>query len=119
MLAANAADHGLTSTRSRMHIVMSLRKALKPECISATMDRAHARAARSAGHIPGWRSARYSPMARESHTCAVPSCSAGTSAVGENARLSALYFPVRPMGTSRNGAPDSFAASQPRNDHDE
>ncbi len=58
-------------------------------------------------------------IASESQTCVVPSCSAGTSAVGENARLSALYVPRSWMTTSRKGAPDSFVASQPRSDHDE
>ena len=51
-------DHGRTSTRSRMHNVISLRNWENPECISAHTDRAHARVAGSPGHMPGWRSAR-------------------------------------------------------------
>ena len=90
MFAASPSDHGRTSTRSRMHIAISLRSAENPECISAAIERAHARAAGSAGHMPAWRSARYSAMASVSHTWTSPSCSAGTSAVGENARLAGL-----------------------------
>ena len=61
-------DHGRTSTRSRMHIAISLRSARKPECISDAIERAHARARGSSGHMPGCRSARYSPIASESQT---------------------------------------------------
>ena len=66
MLATSASDQGRTSTRSRMHIAISLRSVAKPECISAAIERAHARAAESAGHMPGCRSARYSLIASES-----------------------------------------------------
>ncbi len=117
MFAVRPSDHGATSIRSRMHIVISLRSAEKPECISHAIDRAHARATGSDGHMPGCRSARYSEIASESHTWTSPSCSAGTSAVGENARLSGLNVPRSWTRTSRNGAPDSFTASQPRSDH--
>ena len=58
MSACSASDQGRTSTRSRMHIVIWLRNAEKPECISALIARAHARAAASAGHMSGCRSAR-------------------------------------------------------------
>ena len=90
MSAARSADHGRTSTRSRMHIVISLRSALIPECISAATQRAQARARASAGHMPGCRSARYSAMASESQTTQPSSCSTGTRAVGEKRRHSGL-----------------------------
>ena len=60
-----------------------LRSALKPECISALAQRAQARAAGSAGQTPACRSARYSTIARESHTTVEPSCRQGTLPVGE------------------------------------
>src|SRR5438034_11590132 len=68
MLDRSASDHGRTSSRSRMHIVISLRSVENPECISAEIDRAHARAAGSDGHMPGCRSARYSAIAHVSQT---------------------------------------------------
>jgi len=109
------------STRSRMHIGISLRSAENPECISAQIERAHARATASAGHIPGWRSARYSAIESESQTTVVPSCRHGTRIVGENERNAGLSVPSvdSATGISLNGALDSFVVSQPRNDHDE
>ena len=65
-----------------------VRSAVKPECISATMARARARAARCAGHRrrSGCSSARNSAIASVSQiTCMRPSisvCSTGTRPVG-------------------------------------
>ena len=55
-------------------------------------------------------------MASESQTTTAPSCSTGTRIVGEKLRHSGLLTPDSSTITSRNGAPDSFAASQPRSD---
>ena len=121
MSRSSAADQGRTSTRSRMHIVISLRSAENPECISAHTDRAQARVTGSAGHMPGCRSARYSAMASESQTTVAPSCRHGTRAVGENARFAGFGVPVADSDTitSENGARESIIASQPRSDQDE
>ena len=53
---------------------------MKPECISAEIERACARRARSSGHSPasGNRSARYSMIASESQIVTSPSIRAGT-----------------------------------------
>ena len=53
---------------------------MKPECISAEIERACARRARSSGHsrLCGNFSARYSMIDSESHTVTSPSTSAGT-----------------------------------------
>ena len=120
MSAASSGDQGRTSSRSRTHIVISFRSAGNELCISAQIERAHARATGSAGHMPGCRSARYSAIASESQTTESPSCSAGTKPEGEKPRFAGLRPP--PMSwtpTSRNGAPESFATNQPRSDHDE
>ncbi len=121
MSAASAVDHGRTSTRSRTHIVISFRSAEKPECISAAMDRAHARATGSAGHMPGCRSARYSAIASESQTTTSPSCKHGHARRRRERAIVriGLHSPRSATITSRNGAPESFIASQPRSDHDE
>jgi hypothetical protein len=104
-----------------MHIVISSRRLENPECISAHTDRAHARAAGSPGHIPGCRSARYSAIASESQTIVAPSCRQGTRPVGEKLRFAGFGWdsPDSATITSSKGAPESFAASQPRSDHDE
>jgi hypothetical protein len=104
-----------------MHIDISLRRCPKLECISAHAERANARAIGSSGHMPGCRSARYSAIASESQTTVSPSCRQGTRADGENARFSGFgsASPRSDTITSRNGAPDSLAMSQPRSDHDE
>ncbi len=69
--------------------------------------------------MPGWRSARYSAIAIESHTTVSPSCSAGTQPDGENALFSGLRPPSTSCtATSRNGLPDSFTANQPRSDQE-
>ena len=121
MSRSSPADQGRTSTRSRMHIVISSRRAENPECISAHTDRAQARVTASAGHMPGCRSARYSAIASVSQTTVVPSCRHGTRAVGENARFAGLGVPSPDSDTmtSVNGARASIAASQPRSDQDE
>ena len=70
--------------------------------------------------MPGWRSARYSAIASESQTTVSPSCSAGTNPDGEKPLLAGLRpRPTSSTATSRNGAPESFAANQPRSDQDE
>ncbi len=104
-----------------MHIVISFRSAENPECISAHIERAHARATESSGHIPACRSARYSAIASESQTTVEPSCRHGTRAVGENDRLAGLGLPSAASATitSLNGARESVIASQPRSDQDE
>ena len=71
------------SISAEMHSgFMALRNecGMKPECISAEIERAWARAARSSGHsfACGNFSARYSMIDRESHTVTLPSTSAGT-----------------------------------------
>jgi hypothetical protein len=73
MSAASASDHGRTSTRSRMHIVIWLRNVETPACISALIERAQARARTSAGHMSAWRSARWPAIAIVSHTITSPS----------------------------------------------
>ena len=98
---------------------MSSRSARNELCISAAIERAQARVAASAGQSPGCRSARYSAIAIESHTTVLPSCSAGTQPDGENERLAGLRLPsTSRTGTSRNGAPASFIANQPRSDQE-
>ena len=63
-----------------MFIGQWLRKAVKPLCISAHTLRARARAKRSLGHKPrsGNRSAKYSAIAKVSHTTNPSSTSTGT-----------------------------------------
>lgn len=121
MSRCRAADHGLTSTLSLMHIVISPRTARKPACISAQIERAHARARGAAGQNPGCRSARYSAIAMLSQTtvsgCVPASTRQGTSPLGENS----LYTPVRSLALSEttfsaNGAPLARTSSQPRSD---
>jgi hypothetical protein len=65
-------------------MLQMLRRCWKPLCISAAAERAQARALPSFGQTMSWRSARYSTMARESHTAVSPSTSSGTLPVGEN-----------------------------------
>ena len=120
MFCTSAGDHGRTSMRSRMHIVMSLRSAPKPECISQVIERAQARGSGASGHMPAWRSARYSAIASVSHTRVSPSWRHGTSPDGENAKYGGLgVTPPSGEKISSNGAPESFVTSQPRSDHDE
>jgi len=56
-----------------------------PECISALIERALARARVSAGQsrFSGCFSARYSQIASESHTVKLPSTNTGTRPAGE------------------------------------
>ena len=97
-----------------------LRSAPNPECISAAAHRAQARAAGSAGHTPGWRSARYSVMASESHTTVAPSWRQGTFPLGEMARKPPSG-PGGPKGRSRSskGMPRVRSSTHGRSDHDE
>ncbi|MNN62455.1 hypothetical protein D3C81_1777580 [compost metagenome] len=68
---------------------MAPRRAKKPLCICAQAERAWARAATSTGHkwASGWRSLRYSAMARESAITPCSVLSSGTLPVEENARM--------------------------------
>ena len=70
----------------------SLRNAMKPECISADIERACARRAQSSGHsrLCGNFSARYSMIESESHTVMSPSISAGTLPAREKLRIRSL-----------------------------
>src|ERR1700679_3473891 len=68
-MSARAAADSVTAPTGRCRFMPhSLRSATKPECISAEIERAWARLARSSGHsrVCGNRSAAYSVMARES-----------------------------------------------------
>ncbi len=97
-----------------------LRRVAKPECISAAAQRDQARAASSAGHSPGCRSARYSAIASESHTTVSPSRRQGTLPEGENERNAAKFEP-RPNGRmcSVNAMPRARSSTQGRSDQDE
>ena len=92
-----------------------------PSASRAQIERAHARATGSAGHMPGCRSARYSAIASESQTTVV----AVVQARHERRRRERAVVGLRAFArqaatcTSLNGAPESLAASQPRSDHDE
>ena len=71
-LAASLSGTGLGLRR--MFIGQALRSALKPACISLETARAMARAETVLGHrcFSGNNSARYSMMARDSHTTCRP-----------------------------------------------
>ncbi len=99
-----------------------LRSEAKPECISAAVERAQARTARSAGQTPGCRSARYSAIASESHTTVSPSCRQGTLPLGEKVRNVAWVSArssVKGVRCSRKGMPSAFISTQGRSDHEE
>jgi len=105
-----------------MFIGISVRRARKPECISAATERATARQAASAGHrgASGWRSARVSAMANESHTVTPSTFSAGTMPEGECSAMAALVVSSwSGITTSSNATPARRRASQPRIDQDE
>ena len=101
---------------------MLARRAAKPACISAAIERAMARASASAGHRAacGHSSARYSMIASESQTTRSPCTSTGTLPAGEWASRAA-----REPGSDRRTSSVSksmplwLAASQPRSDQDE
>jgi hypothetical protein len=87
---------------------MWLRRAVKPECISAVTERATARAVASWGHSFAWgkSSARYSQMASESQMSSSPCTSAGTLPLGESFAMFATVsgWPSCTT-TSRKGCP--------------
>lgn len=62
----------LPRSLSLRFIGIAVRRATKPACISALMQRARARAWPSAGHISGWRSARHAAMVMFSQTWKPP-----------------------------------------------
>jgi hypothetical protein len=102
------------------------RKALKPECISAEIERAMARAARPRGHTgrSGRISAMYSMMASESQTATLPSTRAGTLPAAEYLRTSAFHSgvsigSVKGTSTSSNGTPSWRMRIQGLSDQDE
>ncbi len=98
------------------------RSAAKPECISALTARATARAALSSGHsfAAGNVSARYSQIARLSHTVSSLCLSAGTLPEGEK-RSTVLRVAASLSGitSSSNAAPVCLSASHGRSDQDE
>ena len=75
-----ASDSGAGSNTLRMFMPHSLRRLANPECISAAIDRAIARAAGSVGQkrILPVASFRCSMIASESHTTVSPSHRIGT-----------------------------------------
>ena len=109
-----------------MFIGQRPRSALKPECISAQTLRARARALASRGQ--SWRSgnfsARYSAMARVSHTTNPSSTSTGTRPVGVTDRRLCLKVDCgskesKRTLTSSNGMPACLSSTQGRIDQDE
>ena len=99
---------------------MRLRRFWKPECISAVTERAIARATGSAGSRPGRFSARYSPIASESHTTTPWSFRQGTLPAGECDRMrSRLPGMNSEMRISSKVKQPSRAASQARRDQEE
>lgn len=98
---------------------MAMRSSRKPECISAEMDRACARAMRSAGQSAGLISAQYSPMARLSQI-RWPLCSStGTRPAGISALMAGVFDSAMGMTTSSTSSPARRTASQPRSDQEE
>jgi len=122
-MSAMARVHTLWPGKSPLRFIGSAERRLaKPECISPQIARQCARAARSSGRspLPGTVSARYSPIARVSHTF-TPSCVRhGTRMLGASNRIS-----WRASGssgatiTSSKARPAKRAMSHPRKDHDE
>src|SRR5689334_18829363 len=113
---------GLYGYCCTIFIEQSLRRFMNPECISALMERACARAAVSRGQRCLWGnfSFRYSQMASESQTVRLSSISAGTLPDGENLRMFASVSGMSSATTvSSNGAEVICSASQGRKDHDE
>src|SRR5947208_2498531 len=101
-------------------MLMCSRRFVKPECISADSDLAWARSAGCDGHNLGFLSARYSRMARESHTVVEPSISTGTLPAGEAFRISAFVSGAwSGMRRSSKGNPNTFIAIHGRSDQDE
>ncbi len=99
---------------------MRLRRFWKPACISAVTARAMARAAGSAGSRAGFFSARYSPIASESHTVKPVVDQDGTLPEGECERMrSRLPGMNSGMRISSKVGPPSRAASQARRDQEE
>ncbi len=123
MSSSTAGVVGSFASFRRTFMGIAVRRAAKLECISALTARAMARDARSAGHIfaSGKSSARYSPMADDSHTTSSPCFNAGTRPDGENGRIAVVRRPAPSSGmtTSSNAAPVCFIMSHARRDHDE
>ena len=102
------------------------RKPIKPECISAQMLRAWARAAASRGHrcLSGNISARVSAIANVSHTASAPLCNTGTlpaGLIGPSVCLncdSGVKASKRTI-TSSNAMPAWVISTQGRMDQDE
>jgi hypothetical protein len=89
-------------------IGMSRRSAAKLECISALIERARARSARSVGHRlrAGYSSWRYSPIASESQITRPSWWRTGTRPAGVTAAISAAVVGVSStMVLHSNGAP--------------
>ena len=117
MSPASSSPTGGVGNLASRSIDISLRSVAKPECISAEIERATARASRRCGQSrsSGWRSARYSRMARLSHTTRPLVLSAGTLPEGEWRRIAALLSGCRNlMHSSAKGMPQCFRASHGR-----
>ena len=98
------------------------RRCENPAWISAQIERARARAARSDGQTPrsGSFSARYSAIARLSQTTTSPSISTGTLPTGEYRRTFALNAGSLKLSfSSSKGISRWLRSSQGRSDHDE
>jgi hypothetical protein len=110
----------LSRTRTPQFIEQQLRNSLNPECISAAALRAQARALESAGHTMRCRSARYSAIARESHTAHSPSTRHGTLPL-EEILPKPLQLEAAPKGIrcSWKASPSSRISPQARRDQEE
>ena len=78
-----------------------------------------ARASALAGHTPGWRSARYSRMARESQTTRSPWCRHGTRPEGEKLWKSGPPDVVNGTSFSAKSSPSVRISTQGRIDQEE
>ena len=105
-----------------MFIGMAARRAVKPACISAETARATARAAGAAGQRPtsGWVSARYSQIAKLSHTRKSPLFRTGTRPEPVCFKISSrVVGSSKGMISSSNAISATLRANHGRNDHEE
>ena len=116
----------ICGSAASMFIGQALRRAPKPECISAQMLRARARARASCGQsfLSANFSAAYSAIASVSHTAKPSSVSTGTRPVGLTLAMACLKAesPSNESNrtiTSSNGMPACRSSTQGRMDHDE
>src|SRR5260221_3715303 len=122
MFARTASFMPLPGCAARMFIGMWLRRSRKPECISAAIERAKARAASSRGHTPicGCHSLSVSMMASESHTDCSARHSTGTRRDGDQRAMPASHSLERKRSLfSSKPMPSSFMRTQGRIDHEE